>query len=328
MEGSTEEITEGGSYQDRLRALARERVEVSSVQDLEAFVGGGSVDRLKIEMFSIDDTIKGLEESDLSITNWIVELPIGVVVNLLRYLSPTDAVKLCRLNKVFEKWCERVGFVDELERIRQEGLDKLRERAKKLAFIFTTTRVVTMTIFKKDEMGLVHRLKLDDESGDRVFLIKGVREREGVGEIFGMFPVVDDLNALRDDGEMAWIVEPSRWVFSTDQEEQIEREGVAHSWIALERYPDVPLVVTEVTMGVFEDFFYKILSGGWDVENAVDLSMDEFGTPLDIGCQTCGSNEGMSRCSKCKGPDLYCGLFCQMVHWPIHKNECVEKIHR
>jgi hypothetical protein len=33
--------------------------------------------------------------------------------------------------------------------------------------------------------------------------------------------------------------------------------------------------------------------------------------------------EGSSRCSKCRTA-LYCSKACQIKHWPVHKNSCID----
>ena len=58
-------------------------------------------------------------------------------------------------------------------------------------------------------------------------------------------------------------------------------------------------------------------------EEVSNMNIDSSRSSSNRNCLYCLQKvEGCSRCSKCRTA-LYCSRECQLKHWPVHKNSCI-----
>lgn len=89
---------------EELRERARDYVLRASVAELEAFLANDH------------SLVEKLLDGDEATTFFVTRLPVEIAVQLLDHMSLNDAMNLCRLNSAFKKWCDQVGFIDEIRK--------------------------------------------------------------------------------------------------------------------------------------------------------------------------------------------------------------------
>lgn len=263
---------------------------------------------------SESDLYSKLELSDIDTTNYITSLPVSVVVQLFKYLSVEDALKLCRLNKEFGRWCDENGFINELHRNANIRDKELLEQAEKIAKKFTGTSNIEIVIEK--DYNLVY---LDDSNGDSGFRVNA--NFDVIADyVLALLPIpktVDTWEQGFGEGESR------RWFWEDMVQEDVE---IVNRFQRRSTEPDSILVVTRQQMDYYTTFFYNLLKAGWTVQHIFNTSetgrmnpTEEYIESCITGCDTCGFvTDQKFMCNLCVDQRQYCKS-CGETHLYIHK---------
>ena len=201
-----------------------------------------------------------LEASDVETTEYITRLPVAVVVQLFKYLSVADALKLCRLNKEFGRWCDENGFISELRRNAKIRNNELKQLAEKIGFKFTGTSNIQIVIQKDDNI-----VKLDDFNGDSGFQVEA-KNNAVANQVLSMLPIPKTVRTFEqgfgDDERRRWF-----WQDMLEDDDVIVNRYQRRS-----TNPDSIYVVTRQQLDYYTTFFYNLLKTRWTVKHIYNTS--------------------------------------------------------
>lgn len=251
------------------------------------------------------DLYSKLKASDPETTEFITSLPVGVVVNLFKYLSVKDALKLCALNKAFGRWCKEEGLIKELRRNQGIRNEYAREYARKVAFKFTGTYNIMMEFRRGDEY-----VRLDDRNGD-----SGVDIKEGsVAEALSLLPTPKTVDTFGGG-------------FGVDEMTRFNRRrpqnptDIVNTFQRRSTEPNTILVVTREQLTYWETFFYNMIKAGWVLSTILNTTETGRDNPVvetinNRMCRSCKTSGGfMYACSACETP--FCKP-CGVKHMEHH----------